>query len=190
MWQQLSPVAAVERLMLPYVEYLWRHVDFLPLMDERPLPERDADFVHTIGHVLDARLPGVGEREAYGAMLYSIAVGRGHVAFRVAPGRVDFFLRGITRLMSVYLVDIEGAVRVQVSQCAEPAFESFMFCMVRACRTTIFQLALGASSDGKRRTTKADRDCGWRRSRPGGCHHARAALAQTPERPGDNACRP
>ncbi|WP_258002419.1 TetR/AcrR family transcriptional regulator [Burkholderia sp. WAC0059] len=112
-WRQLSAAEAIGRLVTPYVEYLQHHADFLPLMHGRTQPEDDADFVHTVRRVLDARLPQVepAARQAYATMLHSIAAGTVHMAFQIAPEGVGFFLQEIPRVMAAYLADIEGSLR-------------------------------------------------------------------------------
>ncbi|MDR8398356.1 TetR/AcrR family transcriptional regulator [Paraburkholderia sp. USG1] len=112
-WRQFSATEAIGRMITPYIEYLRRHADYLPLMHGRTQPEDDADFVHTVRRVLDARLPGVepAGRQAYATLLHSIAAGTVHMAFQVAPEGVCFFLQEIPRVMAAYLADIEGTVR-------------------------------------------------------------------------------
>jgi AcrR family transcriptional regulator len=109
LWQDLSTAAAIERLVTPYVTYLRSHADFLPLMHREGADEDHADFVRTIRHVLDARLPMLAprERENYAAMLHAIAAGVMHVGFQTAPERTDVYLREVPRVLAAYLAEIE-----------------------------------------------------------------------------------
>lgn len=112
-WQALSPAAAIERLVMPYIEYLQRHGDALPLMHDRPSPQDGTDFIRTIQRVLEVRLPGAapGERSTYVAMLHAIGVGTVRMGFQADPRRSDVYLREIPRVMAAYLAEIEAAVR-------------------------------------------------------------------------------
>ncbi|PND33689.1 TetR family transcriptional regulator [Achromobacter pulmonis] len=111
-WQQLSTADAIERLVTPYVEYLRRHPDFLPLMHSRP-SESDADFIRTVRQVLDARLPGVkpAERESYAVMLHAVGAGAIWMGVQADLPRIDTYLREIPRVLTAYLAAIEAAAR-------------------------------------------------------------------------------
>lgn len=110
-WQALGAEAAIERLLRPYVEYLRRHGDYLPLMHGRASIEDDADFIRTIRLVLDARMAGLEPtvRENTAVMMHAIAAGAMHAGFKVDPGRADLYLREIPRVLALYLADIEAA---------------------------------------------------------------------------------
>ena len=109
-WQALGAEAAIERLLRPYVEYLRRHGDYLPLMLGRASVEDDADFIRTIRHVLDARMAGFEPtvRENTALMMHAIAAGAMHVGFKIDPGRADLYLREIPKVLALYLANIEA----------------------------------------------------------------------------------
>lgn len=110
-WRELAVDAASERLVRPYVEYLRRHADFLPPMQGRAsVEDDDADFTRTIQHVLDARMPAPdpAKYEKTAMMMHAIAAGSMHTAFKVDPGRADFYLREIPRVLALYLASIEA----------------------------------------------------------------------------------
>jgi AcrR family transcriptional regulator len=110
-WQQLSTAVAIERLVTPYVEYLRQHPDFLPLMYSSTSDESDADFIRTVRHVLDARLPGVkpAEREIYASMLHAVGAGAMWMGVQTNPSSIDAYLREIPRVLTAYLAAIEAA---------------------------------------------------------------------------------
>lgn len=112
-WRQFSAADAIERLVTPYVTYLLSHADFLPLMHGRVSIERDADFIRTIRHVLDARLHKLEavEREGYAVMLHAIGAGTMHVGFQTNPVLADMYLREIPRVLTAYLTEIEASCR-------------------------------------------------------------------------------
>jgi AcrR family transcriptional regulator len=108
-WQQRTTDAAIMLLVTPYVEYMRRHADFLPLMHGRMAKEDDADFIRTIQRVLHARLPGLTPVESgdYAAMLHAIAAGAMHIGYQTDPQRAEMYQREIPHAMAAYLGRIE-----------------------------------------------------------------------------------
>lgn len=112
-WRQFSAAETIERLVTPYVAYLLNHADFLPLMHGRVSTEREADFIRTIRHVLDARLHKLqpAKREDYAVMLHAIGAGTMHVGFQMNPVLADMYLREIPRVLTAYLTEIETSCK-------------------------------------------------------------------------------
>lgn len=111
-WCQFSTTEAIDRLIMPYSEYLQRHSDYLPLMQGVAPSESDGDFVRVARHMFDARLGAlaVEQREHHALMLHAIAAGTMHMAFQMDAGRIDFYLRETQRVMGLYLADIEATI--------------------------------------------------------------------------------
>ncbi|PLZ00029.1 TetR family transcriptional regulator [Burkholderia sp. WAC0059] len=114
-WRELSAVEAIDRLLAPFAKYLYRHADYLPLMNGREPSESDANFIHATRHMLAARLEAVGsaQREHYAAMVHAIAAGTIYVAFQTDPGRIGAYLGEVQRVLGAYLSDIEAAARTK-----------------------------------------------------------------------------
>lgn len=116
-WLELSAAATIERLIIPYVEYMQRNVDYLPLRHSRTSVQAykadDADFLRVIRHVIDIRLPGTDrtERQIYAAVLQAAAAGIVQVGFQTDPLHAEAHLREIPRVLAAYLADIEASVR-------------------------------------------------------------------------------
>ena len=109
-WQRLSVAEVVHRLVTPYVNYFRNHRDYLPLLYSQTTPDSRVDFIHTLWHVLNIRLPALtsAECEAYAAVLHSMASGTVEMGFQIAPELIDFFLRETPRAMIAYWIDIEA----------------------------------------------------------------------------------
>jgi AcrR family transcriptional regulator len=114
-WRELSAAAVIERLVVPYVEYVQRNADYLPLLhnrrDGRTSRKDDGDFIRMIRHVLDIRLPSVepGERQTYAVMLHAVAAGTIQVGFQINARHAEAHLREMPRVLAAYLVEIEAA---------------------------------------------------------------------------------
>lgn len=112
-WQSLSSCEVIERLLAPYVEYVSRHADCLPLMYSQLSIEDDGGFILTIRRVLDIRLPNVSseQRQIWAAMLNAIATGTTQVAYQTDPAQASIYHQEVPRVLTLYLRDIEDAAR-------------------------------------------------------------------------------
>lgn len=109
-WRRLSPTDAIARLVTPYIEYMQRHADYLPLMNNRVSPKNNADFIIAIKNVLEARIPAISpdKCQTYAVMLHAIAAGSLQTGFQRAPERTNLYWREIPRVLALYLADIEA----------------------------------------------------------------------------------
>lgn len=114
LWRQYTPAAVILHLVTPYSSYMRAHADFLPLTNGRVPSEDGADFVRTIRHVLQLRLPMLSPEQTgdYAAMLHAMAAGAMHIGFEIDPARAEFYMREIPRAMAAYLAQIEASLRV------------------------------------------------------------------------------
>lgn len=109
-WRQLSPTDTIARLVTPYIEYMQRHADYLPLMNNRFSPKNNADFIIAIRNVLVVRIPFItpDKCQTYAVMLHAIAAGALQIGFQRAPERTDLYWREIPKILALYLADIEA----------------------------------------------------------------------------------
>jgi AcrR family transcriptional regulator len=114
LWQQYTPEAVILHLLSPYITYIRAHADFLQLTNGRVPSEDGADFVRTILHVLQLRLPALSPEQAsdYAATLHAMAAGTMHIGFEIDPARAEVYMREIPRAMAAYLSRIEASLRV------------------------------------------------------------------------------
>ncbi|GAB4062176.1 TetR/AcrR family transcriptional regulator [Uliginosibacterium sediminicola] len=113
LWQQYTAEAVILHLLSPYIAYIRAHADFLVLVNGRVPREDGADFVRTILHVLQLRLPALSSERAadYAAMLHAMAAGAMHVGFEIEPARAEVYMREIPRAMAAYLSQIEASLQ-------------------------------------------------------------------------------
>lgn len=108
-WRQLAPESTIEKLLLPYCEYVGGHPDFLPVMGDPKLVSHAAAFQHLIGKVLALRLPETTDtqRKIFSEMLHAIAAGTIQFAYQTSPAQLDIWLVEVQRALAAYLVDVE-----------------------------------------------------------------------------------
>lgn len=111
-WSGLTPTQAIERLVIPYVNYLGHHGDYLPVMHHHAMPGKHTEFIRPLQHLLKARLPQCDEtkRDEYATMLHLLAAGTMHAGLQFSAKHIDLYLREIPRMLATYLEDIESRV--------------------------------------------------------------------------------
>ncbi|WP_293776010.1 TetR/AcrR family transcriptional regulator [uncultured Oxalicibacterium sp.] len=114
-WSGLTPDEAIDRLVVPYVDYLGQHDDYLPVMHQRALLFKEKEFIRPLQHLLRARLPqcDASERESYAMMLHLIAAGTMHAGLQFSAKHVNLYIREIPRALAAYLTDLENRFAVE-----------------------------------------------------------------------------
>lgn len=118
MWASLTPDAAIDRLVTPFIDYLEANPDCLLLdsgsckKEEEKTKEGGLDGWRA---VVDARMPKVdaAQRSIYAEMLHALAVGAMTMRLRSMGGDIVLvgrYMRELRRALAAYLASVESSI--------------------------------------------------------------------------------
>lgn len=112
-WAALSADAAIDRLVLPFVDYLEKHPDCLALNPAACKREEKKHDLSAWRAVVDARMPAISaaRRQLYAEMLHALAVGAFAIKLRGVASNIamaGLYMREVRRALAAYLASVES----------------------------------------------------------------------------------
>ncbi|WP_445147272.1 TetR/AcrR family transcriptional regulator [Dyella sp. Tek66A03] len=109
-WELATPQAVIDLLLMPYLEYLWKHKDFTPVSFAVQMFEDTADVTNLLKKILAIRLPSTSTiaQEDFASVLYSMGAGMLHIGAHIDSPRSDVLIRETPRALAAYLALIEA----------------------------------------------------------------------------------
>ncbi|WP_105213328.1 TetR/AcrR family transcriptional regulator [Pseudoalteromonas sp. T1lg22] len=109
LWLTLSPYELVDKLLLPFANYVWQHGDYLPVVQEVRQPHKNSEFILFMTKIVALRNPDLSPQDSQflAIMVQNITAGTMQQAFLLEPSSVEATVNELRLVLGSYLAEKE-----------------------------------------------------------------------------------